>query len=279
MNFDRVSSFYDEEIVPVWGQPFAQILLRELSTPLRGSLLELGAGTGYLARHLVPYLERKGRIIALEPFHEMLEVARERAEEAIRQKKLFFQHHELEHLRFADGVFDLVYSNLGLYYIEHPDNILYEVLRVLKPSCKGFFTLPLRGSFTDFFGPVQTYLQEVQEFEVVEQMELRSMLFRSPEQALYLLRSVGFEVVDLRIHRFKMLFEDAHKLFQSAFIRYNFLEEWKPYLRFLSLEQMVHELTELFEMMRNNKTIEFAVQAGCLIGTKGALPLGQQHSF
>ena len=83
MDLELVSSIYDEEIVPIWSLPFARILMGELSSPLYGSTLELCAGTGYLANHLVSYLGPKGRIIALEPHQGLLEVARERAAEAL----------------------------------------------------------------------------------------------------------------------------------------------------------------------------------------------------
>lgn len=269
MDFDRVSAVYDSEIVPFWGRPFSQLLRREFPPILDGSILEVGCGTGYLAIELAECLSERARIIALEPSHEMLEAALSNGEQLIRQKKIFFQHHDLkQRFRFADDVFDLVYSNLMLYYRPNADDLLFEVKRVLQPQRHAYFTLPLRGSFHDFFGPITTYLGDCQEYDLVRQIELDQMRYPSPAEALYQLRSVGFDEVEIKIHKFKMIFADGQSLFQSPFIRYNFLEEWSLHLKRYPLGQLLPRWIELFDILRQDRQIELAIEAGCLIAAK-----------
>lgn len=269
MDFDRVSAMYDTEIVPFWGRPFSQLLRSELPAALEGSILEIGCATGYLAIELAPALTERSRIIALEPSHDMLELAFANGQSFVRSKKIFFQNHDLQQtFRFTDDVFDLAYSNLGLYYRPSAERMLSEVLRVLQPGAKGFFTLPLRGTFDGFFQPILTYLEDCQEFELVKRIQMDGVRYPTPEEALYLLRSVGFDEVELKIHRFKMIFEDGQSLFQSPFIRYNFLEEWAFYLHRYPLGQLLPRWIELFDLLRQEQHIELAVEAGCLIATK-----------
>lgn len=269
MDFDRVSAIYDADIVPFWGRPFSQLLRSELPSALTGSILEVGAGTGYLAIELAALLQDRARIIALEPSHDMLEVAFANGEQEIRKKKVFFQHHDFQQrFRFADDVFSLVYSNLGLYYQPMAEILLPEVLRVLEPGHKAFFTLPLRGSFVDFFNPITTYLDDCKEYDLVKKIERDLYRYPSPEEALYQFRSAGFHEVEIKIHRFKMIFEDGLSLFQSPFVRYNFLEDWAFSLHRYPLGQLLPRWIELFDILRQERQIELMVHAGCLIATK-----------
>lgn len=271
MDLELVGSIYDEEIVPIWSLPFARILMGELSSPLYGSTLELCAGTGYLANHLVSYLGPKGRIIALEPHQGLLEVARERAAEAIRQKKVFFQHHNLRHLRFADSVIDLVFSNLGLYHVLSVEDLLVEVIRVLKPGCRAFFTLPLEGSFQELLSLATRFFQQYQELDIVEYIHYLSLPLRTPAQAESLLHSVGFGDVQLQLRPFPLVFQSSDELLNSPFIRYHFLDVWEPRLRHFTPQQVKSELKDMLELMYGHKAIELTVQAACLIGTKDLL--------
>lgn len=272
MDFDRVSAVYDSEIVPVWGRPFAQLLCSELPPRLTGSILEIGSGTGYLTAELAEQLEGKGRIIALEPSHDMLDVALQNGQEPFRKKKIFFQNHDLQQkFRFADDVFDLVYSNLGLYHRPTSNALLADVLRVLQPGHRALFTFPLRGSFTDFFSPITSYLEDCQEQKLVEQIERDEHLYPSPEEALYRFRAVGFDEVEIKIRRFKMFFADGHSLIHSPFIRYNFLEEWAFFLHRYPLGQLIPRWIELFDILRQEQPIELTIEAGCLIATKSNL--------
>jgi len=268
MNFDRISTFYDRDIVPIWGRPFSQLLLREFPEQLSGSILEVGCATGFLAIDLIPQMVGHGRIIGLEPSSEMLEVARLRCEDAIRQKKLFLLQNDVRRLRFADDVFDLVYSNLGLYYMSDNDSLLPEVLRVLKPGRRGYFTLPLYGSFHNFFGPLENILRTYREQTALELLHQHLEQYPTPEEALYLMRSAGFDAVELSAHPFKIVFADGHSLVHSPFIRHNFLEEWSFYLHGLTYYQLQAALIEEFDLRRNHQQIELTIQAGCLIGQK-----------
>ena len=52
-----------------------------------------------------------------------------------------FHEGNAEALPFADGSFDAAYANLSLQLTEHPDAMLGEVWRVLRPGARAAFSV------------------------------------------------------------------------------------------------------------------------------------------
>ncbi len=264
MDFDRISSIYDREIVPVWGRPFSQLLVQKLPNPLTGTVVEVGCGTGYLTIELAQRLADKARLIALEPSLEMIEIAFEQGEQVVREGKVLFQRHSLNDFQFADGVLDLIFSNLGLFYIAEPDHFLFKLLRLLKPGAPGVFTLPMRGSFENLFSVLSTTIERLDERELLRQLKFQRLGFPSPEEALFLLQRSGFGDVSLELHPFQMIFSDAAALLESAFFRHHFLLEWRPFLQKIDFQELLAELRDVIDVYRAGEDVKLWVRAGCL---------------
>lgn len=95
----------------------------------RGSVLELGAGTGLNLPHYPVGLER---LVLAEPEPNMAETLRRRAEKLGRQVEIVRAPGEL--LPFEDDSFDTVVSTLVLCTVVDPARTLAEVRRVLRPG-------------------------------------------------------------------------------------------------------------------------------------------------
>ena len=106
-------------------------------------ILDLGAGTGLgaaaLARH---YPE--AHVIALDLALPMLHAARRHA--GWRGRRYARVAGDAPQLPFADGVFDLLHSNLCIQWIADPRPLFVELLRVLRPG--GFLLLSSFGPDT-----------------------------------------------------------------------------------------------------------------------------------
>lgn len=268
MDFDRISAIYDREIVPIWGYPFSRLLFQQIPQTITGTVMEMGCSTGYLAVELAQRVQGKGRILALASSLDMIEIAFQRGEEVVREGKVFFQHHDLKTFRFAEGVFDLIFSNLGLYYLTDLESVLSETLRMLKPQGQAFFTFPMRGSFEDIFKHIVTCAENNNELEVARQIQLHQLEFPSPEEMLFLFHRVGFDDAALRLAPFEMMFRDGAALLESAFFRHHFLLEWQPHFRHLSAEEFVRELQDLFDVYRQGRDLKLLVRAGCISCSK-----------
>lgn len=92
--------------------------------PLR--ILDLGCGTGYFTRQLARRYPG-AHVTAVDLSGGMIDHARRNSPEGIR-----WVVSDAEQLPFADGSFDVVFSNLMVQWCEHPDRVFAECRRVLN---------------------------------------------------------------------------------------------------------------------------------------------------
>ncbi|GAA0472037.1 transcriptional regulator [Paractinoplanes deccanensis] len=111
--------------------------------PDGGDVLEVGAGTGELWRHLDP--RRAGLRLTLVDFSAaMCERLREVPGADVRQC-------DAAELPFAEGRFDAVIANHMLYHVDDPDAVLREFARVLRPGGRLFVATNGRGHMEELF--------------------------------------------------------------------------------------------------------------------------------
>lgn len=96
-------------------------------------VLEIGCGRGWFSR------------LVLEKFPSVKLTAMDISEVAINDARknpgtIDFRVGDAEKLEFADSSFDFVFSCETLEHIPHPENMLKEIYRVLKPGCKFILT-------------------------------------------------------------------------------------------------------------------------------------------
>jgi len=101
---------------------------RALVAPLRGTVVEIGPGTGWN----LPLVGPSVRGIGVEPSAPMREKLHERARELGREIEV--REGSAEALPFADGEVDAVLSTLVLCSVEHLEAALAEARRVLRPG-------------------------------------------------------------------------------------------------------------------------------------------------
>ncbi len=103
-----------------------------LARPQRGdTVVDVGSGTGYLARLLAAAVTPGGVVIGIDPFQEAVDRARHQAVPGCR-----FEVGSALHLPVADNEADLVISSLLIHHVE-PDErhaVLLEMARVLRPG-------------------------------------------------------------------------------------------------------------------------------------------------
>jgi ubiquinone/menaquinone biosynthesis C-methylase UbiE len=114
-----------------------------------GLALEIGPGPGYLGLEWLKHTENT-RLNGMDISNDMLNLARKNAEEyGLSHRTEYFQGNASS-LPFMDNYFDAAFTNGSLHEWEHPDKIMNEIFRVLKPGGKYVITDLRRDMFPVF---------------------------------------------------------------------------------------------------------------------------------
>ena len=107
----------------------------ELVSPVVGrkTVLELAAGTGLIARHVV---NEASHIEVTDASEKMIAEAKK----GNRSDKMHFSVQDMDHLPYADTSFDVVIASNALHVVPQPERALREIRRVLKDD--GVFIAP-----------------------------------------------------------------------------------------------------------------------------------------
>ena len=124
--YNRFSFLYP--LVNVFLKTQKIVLFNEINLLPNGSLLEIGVGNG---AHFGLY--KKHRVIGIDTSAEMLKSARKKCSENIQVIKM-----DGNALLFDNNQFDYVVLSHVIAVVDDPQQLLQEVLRVLKPQGKLF---------------------------------------------------------------------------------------------------------------------------------------------
>ena len=131
--FDSFAKDYDQWYESKLGSFVDAVeknLMEELAQPKREErALDLGSGTGTYSL----WLARNGlNVTALDQSVEMLKVAKGKAEK--QGVSIDFRNGDAHKIPFEDNTFDLVVSVTAVEFMDEPQSVLQEAMRVLKPG-------------------------------------------------------------------------------------------------------------------------------------------------
>lgn len=134
--YSRMAEAYEERVVPRF-EPIARIVV-DLARPTTGELfLDVGTGTGLLARLLAPKVAPQG-VVAIDLADNAISVGSYRAGDA-GIRNIRFEMMDSRNIVYRSRLFDGVVSNLGIPNLGY-DRTFAEVHRVLKPSGRFAFS-------------------------------------------------------------------------------------------------------------------------------------------
>jgi ubiquinone/menaquinone biosynthesis C-methylase UbiE len=97
-------------------------------------VLEVGSGTGVVARDLAGLVGPRGRVTGIDRSRVLLAVARRRAREERLDGRLQFRLGDAAALPFRTGRFDCALAVTVLLHVARPQAMLHELVRVIRPG-------------------------------------------------------------------------------------------------------------------------------------------------
>jgi len=125
-----IPRLYEECLVPLIFQPYAEDLARRLSARSLSSVLEIAAGTGIVTRHLASALPAHVSIVATDLNQPMLDMAAQIGT----SRPVEWREADAMQLPFDDARFDAVVCQFGLMFFPDKSKAFAEARRVLKPG-------------------------------------------------------------------------------------------------------------------------------------------------
>ena len=126
--FNQQASTYDQDIKGSHARTLYPFMLQQIIHIQGSHFLDLGCGTGELMSQVLSE-DNTRQIIGLDLSEEMLKIAKQKI-----GKQAQFILGDSESLPFQDNSFDLVYCNDSFHHYPHPQTVIAEVYRVLKPE-------------------------------------------------------------------------------------------------------------------------------------------------
>ncbi len=268
---DKIAKIYDAEILPLWTRRFARLLLQVVDLPDKPMVLEVGCRTGHFSLELLRKMGGQGRIIALESSGALLDVARSKAGELSGRRIFFRTEHLTGKLSFADDVYDLTCSNVGLDEVEAPlETALEEMVRVTKPGGQVAVTLPLRGTWEEFLDIYREVLVKRDRDEILAGLEdYENRHLPDLGQARRLMVRAGLKDVGVESQRFGLVFRSAREFFFAPIIDYGPLKGWKDISgKGQEMQDIFWYIKEAIDSYFSATPFSVTVVAGCLHGVK-----------
>ncbi|GAB2767483.1 hypothetical protein GCM10027275_07330 [Rhabdobacter roseus] len=118
-----------------WNQSFLDLLARRLELDQHHHLLDVGCGQCHWSKLLVKYLSTPTTVSGIDYDRKWVRQSAE-IESYFRERNIGFdlRKGDAHDLPYADNTFDLVTCQTLLIHVEFPEQVIAEMLRVLRPG-------------------------------------------------------------------------------------------------------------------------------------------------
>ncbi len=260
---------YDE--LPLWSAPFGLMLLEQVAMRPGMTILDVGAGTGFMTIELAQRFGCDAVVIAVDPWEAaMNRLIRKLDYLGIRNVRTVVQ--DAATIDLPDSSVDLVVSNLGINNFDDAEAVLRTCFRVAKPGASLILTTNLVGHMNEFYQAYRSVLVELGFAGQLAALDAHISRRATVSSVKTLLERAGFTFVEAVTRSYRERFVDGSSLLRHHFIRLGFLPGWKSVAPEGSVEKTFASLEHrLNAIATQHGELSFTIPAACIQARKPAV--------
>lgn len=167
---NSVAKAYDDILVPILFEPWADRLIEEFQPWEGRRVLDLATGTGIVAQRLSEQVGRNGKVLAADINSEMLEIATQRC--AGKPSTVEFVETPAYPLDVESSSIDFVVCQQGFQFFPDKGAAVGEIFRVLRDGGKIVVTTWCSVGECQFFGSICTALDAIGMQDISNMMKI-----------------------------------------------------------------------------------------------------------
>lgn len=219
----EAGDLFDE--LPLWSAPFGLWILDRVPLAPRQTVLDIGAGTGFLAIELAERCGAGCTVIAVDPWAgAMQRLRRKVAQRQLGRIRLCEQ--DAATLDLPEASVDVIVSNLGINNFDDPPAVMRVCARVARPGAALLLTTNLVGHMAEFYAVYREVLLQTGQPDRIAALDAHVAHRATAGGLAALVEGAGFEVVEVATDAFRLRYADGSALLNHYFIRLGFLPAW-----------------------------------------------------
>lgn len=257
----EVAAHYDE--LPLWSAPFGQMILERVPLRAGQTMLDIGAGTGFLTVELAQRCGASSTVVAVDPWQSAMNILRKKCR-YLGLTNVEFSQRDAASLDRPDDSVDVVVSNLGINNFDDPTSVLAECHRVVRPDGTLLMTTNLVGHMVEFYETYRDTLMALGRTDRLPALDAEIAHRATVESTTARLQQAGFAVTDTAADSFTMRYVDGTSLLKHYFIRLGFLPGWRSVVDPPDVPMILAKLERrLNERARVHGSLDLTVPMAC----------------
>jgi ubiquinone/menaquinone biosynthesis C-methylase UbiE len=267
---EKLAHVYEEEVYPLYGQKFADLLTANLTLSPHAHVLQIGCGLGSTTTELLQRMDPESQLIVVETSPWLIERARASVAADPLGRRVFFRAHHLDSkLPFAENGFDYVLANVSLADPTLSASLLPELVRVTKPGGALRVTTPLAGTWREFLDVYRDVLLRLRRDESAVALAAYAESFPEPEALARQCEAAGVGPVAVETTHWELVFRTAREFFYAPVIEFGPLARWKTIAgKGPEMQDIFLAVKEGIDTYFGSSAFAVSVVAGLFMGAK-----------